>query len=195
MRSTRLLVLLAPLALAGCFGGGKVPAELLTLAPAVPPSSLTTRSAAAGEAVTIDVPVTPKSLKSLRIPAQVGDTAIAYIKDAQWVDMPDRLFQQLLSETLKRTTNRVVLDPHQASLDPGVRVTGELDRFGFDTAEGAAVVRYDAALTAGGGGRVETRRFEAREPSDGTKASVGPALNRAANRVAGDVAAWIANRN
>ena len=190
-RPRLLLPLAAALALAGCFGGGKVPATLLTLAPAAPPPSDMARSANSGETVTIDVPVTPKSLKSLRVPAQTGDTAIAYIKDAQWVDLPERLFQQLLSETLKRTTNRVVLDPHQSSLDPGVKVTGLLDRFGFDAAEGAVVVRYDAALSTTGGNRVETRRFEAREPSDGTKDSVGPALNRAANKVAADVAAWI----
>ena len=56
---------------------------------------------------------------------------------------------------------------------------------------GRQVVRYDAALSTTGGNRVETRRFEAKEPSDGTKDSVGPALNRAANKVAADVAAWI----
>ena len=39
--------------------------------------------------------------------------------------------------------------------------------------------------------QVETRRFEAREPADGTASTVGPALNTAANRVAGDVAQWI----
>ncbi|MEA3081622.1 MAG: cholesterol transport system auxiliary component, partial [Sphingomonadales bacterium] len=39
--------------------------------------------------------------------------------------------------------------------------------------------------------RVETRRFTATAPSDGTAASVGPALNRAANQVALDVAKWI----
>lgn len=182
------------LPLAGCLGGGKVPPILLTLAPeAVAPATMV-RSAAAGETVTIDDPVTPKSLKVLRIPAQVGDTAIAYVKDAQWVDLPAKLFQQLLSETVKRTTNRVVLDPRQSSLDPGLRVTGLLDRFGYDAASGGVVVRYDAALSATAGARVETRRFEAREPSDGTKASVGPALNRAANRVATDVAAWIGSK-
>ena len=53
------------------------------------------------------------------------------------------------------------------------------------------VIRYDGAVSRDGGTRVETRRFEAREPSDGTAATVGPALNAAANRVATDVAGWI----
>ncbi len=194
MRLVRLLpTVLCALALSGCLGGGKVPASLLTLASEAPPSADLSRSAGAGETISIDVPVTPKSLKSVRIPAQTGDTAIAYIKDAQWVDTPDRLFQQLLSETLKRTTNRVVLDPRQASLDSGLRVTGELNRFGYDVSAGVVMVRFDAAL-ATAGGRLQTRRFEAREPAAGDVATVGPALNRAANRVATDVAAWIGSQ-
>ena len=44
-----------------------------------------------------------------------------------------------------------------------------------------------------GGTRVETRRFEATVPSDGSAASIGPALNRAANEVATKVATWIGN--
>ena len=191
MRIRPLLPLAVALALGGCFGGAKVPAVLLTLSPEAPPAADMNRSAGAGETVTVDVPVTPKALKSLRVPAQVGDTAIAYIKDAQWVDMPDRLFQQLLSETLKRSTNRVVLDPRQSSLDPGLKVSGLLDRFGYDAGAGAAVVRFDAALAAPAGNRVETRRFEASEAAAGDSATVGPALNRAANKVARDVAAWI----
>ena len=50
------------------------------------------------------------------------------------------------------------------------------------------IVRYDGALSTAGGTRVETRRFEARVPADGTAATVGPALNQAANQVAIEVA-------
>ena len=57
-----------------------------------------------------------------------------------------------------------------------------------------AVVRYDASLSTEGGARVETRRFEATAPSDGTATSIGPALNRAANQVAQGVAQWIGSR-
>ena len=47
------------------------------------------------------------------------------------------------------------------------------------------------SLSTAGGNRVDTRRFTATAPADGTAASVGPALNRAANQVALDVAKWI----
>jgi cholesterol transport system auxiliary component len=53
------------------------------------------------------------------------------------------------------------------------------------------VVTYDGSLSTAGGSRVETRRFTATAPADGTAATVGPALNRAANQVALDIAKWI----
>jgi cholesterol transport system auxiliary component len=66
-----------------------------------------------------------------------------------------------------------------------------LQRFGYDQASGEVIVRYDAAKSAAGGARVDTRRFEARAPATGDAATVGPALNQAANRVALEVAGWI----
>jgi cholesterol transport system auxiliary component len=53
------------------------------------------------------------------------------------------------------------------------------------------IVQYDAALSTAGGTRVDTRRFTATVPADGTAGSVGPALNEAANQVAGEIAKWI----
>ena len=109
----------------------------------------------------------------------------------QWVDTPDRLFQALVEETVRRMTNRVVLDPNQSTLDPGLVVTGQLNRFGYDSQQGVVVVQYDASLATQGGTHVETRRFEATAPADGTAATVSPALNTAANQVAHQVAQWI----
>jgi cholesterol transport system auxiliary component len=191
----------APVALAlslsacgGLLGGGaKTPPWLLTLTPqAAAPESIS-RSAGPGEAVTIDLPVVPKEVKTNRVPVHSGPTAIAYVKDLTWVDTPDKLFQDLLTETVTRTTSRVVLDPNQSTIDPGVTISGNLTRFGYDAQEGMVVVRYDAALVRAGGKAVATRRFEAREPASGTAASVAPAINAAANRVALDVAQWIGN--
>ena len=189
-----LVLALGGCSLGGFLGGGKPPASLLTLAPEAPAPAEYSRTANAGQAVTVSTPVIGKELRTPRIPVQVTPTDVQYVTDAQWVDTPDRLFQSLLAETIRRTTNRVVLDPRQATLDPGLLVTGELHSFGYDTATGMAVVRYDASLSTEGGARVETRRFEATAPSDGTAASVGPALNRAANQVAQGVAQWIGSR-
>ncbi|MDP9422957.1 MAG: ABC-type transport auxiliary lipoprotein family protein [Pseudomonadota bacterium] len=195
-----MLRLVAPVALAlalsacmgGLLGGGaKTPSWLLTLTPQAPAPASIARTAAPGEAVTIELPVVPREIRNNRVPVHSGPIAIAYVQDLTWVDTPDKLFQDLLSETVTRTTNRVVLDPNQSTLDPGVTVTGNMSRFGYDAQEGMVVVRYDAAMTRAGGTAVATRRFEAREPADGTASSVAPAINAAANRVAIEVAQWV----
>jgi cholesterol transport system auxiliary component len=186
-------------ALSGCsvsslLGGGsssKPPATLQTLTAEVPDPGAIARTAAAGQAVTVAIPAMSKELKTLRVPVQLTPTDVQYVSNFRWIDTPDRLFQQLLEETIRRTTNRVVLNPMQSSLDPGMTVSGEIGRFGYDASTGQVVVTYDAAL--GGGNRVETRRFTANAPADGTAGTVGPALNRAANQVAQDVAKWIGN--
>ena len=181
------------LSLSGCalLGGGKAPAWLLALTPEAPAPADLTRVGSAGNTVTINVPVIAKELRTTRVPVQLGPTAVQYVENLNWVDTPDRLFQALLSETVRRTTNRVVLDGKQTALDPGMLVTGQLNRFGFDESAQAVIVQYDAARSAGGGAQVETRRFEAQVPATGDAASVAPALNRAANQVALEAAAWI----
>jgi cholesterol transport system auxiliary component len=196
----KLLRVVLPLAIAaalgGCSlggllgGGGKTPPTLLRLTPEATPVVIQ-RSAAAGEAMTVAVPVISKELRTTRVPAQVGPYDVQYIENLQWVDTPDRLFQDLLAETVTRTTNRVVLDPNQSALDPGITVSGNLSRFGFDAQEGMVIVRYDAAMARAGGTGVTTRRFEAKEPADGTASSVAQGINAAANRVAIDVAQWV----
>ena len=192
LRVTAAAALALSLAACALLGGGpKPPPYLLTLAPSAAMPASVNRSANAGEAVTIETPVIPKELRGVRVPAFAGPTAVAYIKGIQWVDTPDRLFQDLLQETVLRTTSRVVVDPKQSTLDPGLIVTGQLSSFGYEAGEGSVIVRYDAALATAGGTRVETRRFEARAPADGTAATVGPALNTAANQVALQVAQWI----
>lgn len=187
-----LAIGLSACSLGGLLGGGKTPPTLLTLVPQAAEQGEMARSASAGEAVTISIPVIAKELRTVRVPAQVSHTEVAYIEDLQWVDTPDRLFQNLLAETVRRTTGRVVLDPKQAVLDPGVVVSGQLHRMGYDAAEQAVIVRFDGALSAAGGTRVETRRFEAIVPAAGDAASVGPALSQAANQVALEAASWIA---
>jgi cholesterol transport system auxiliary component len=194
--------LVAPIALGltvgGCSlgglmgGGGKPPATLLTLTPSAPDPGQIARAANAGQAVTIAVPVVAKELRTVRVPVQATPTDIQYVANLQWVDTPDHLFQQLVAETVRRTTDRVVLDPHQATLDPGLLVSGTLQKFGYDAVSGQVIVQYDGALSTTGASRVETRRFTATVPADGTALTVGPALNQAANQVAVDVAKWIA---
>ena len=178
--------------LGGLLGGGaKAPTTLLDLTPEAANPGQITRTVNAAQAVTIGVPVVAKELRTVRVPVQVSPTDVQYVADLQWIDTPDRLFQALVAETVRRTTSRVVLDPQQAALDPGLFVTGELQHFGYDAQTGQVIVTYDGTLSTEGGTRVEARRFTATAAADGTAATVGPALNRAANQVATEVARWI----
>jgi cholesterol transport system auxiliary component len=172
-------------------GGGKPPLYLQTLTPEAADPGAITRTANAGQAVTVAVPIVPKELHTVRVPVQVSATDIQYVTGLQWVDTPDHLFQRLVAETIRRTTHRVVLDTALTTLDPGLLLSGQLQRFGYDARTGQVIVEYDGALSTMGGSRVDTRRFVATVPADGTAGSVGPALNRASNQVAADVAKWV----
>ena len=197
MKLLRLaLPIAAAAALGGCSlggllgGGGKTPPSLLRLTPEAQPVAIQ-RTAGAGETVTVAVPVIPKELRTTRVPAQISPYDVQYVENLQWVDTPDRLFQGLVAETLRRRTSRVVLDPKMTTLDPGLVVNGQLNRFGFDEPSSSVIVEYDAALSRAGGTAVETRRFTASVPATADPASLTPALNRAANQVALDLAGWI----
>jgi len=191
-----LAPVIAAAALAGCSlssltgGGGKPPVVLQTLTPEAADPGAMTRSAAAGQAVTIETPVIANELRTVRVPVQLSATDVQYVTNLQWVDTPDKLFQNLVEETVRRTTNRVVLNPNQTGIDPGVVVRGQLSRFDYNAQTGQVDVAYDATMSATGA-EVQTRRFVATVPADGTGPSVGSALNRAANQVATEVAQWI----
>jgi cholesterol transport system auxiliary component len=191
LASIALAGALGACSLGGLMGGGKAPTTLQTLTPEAADPGPMARTVNAGQAVTIGTPSVPKELRSVRVPVQLNATDIQYVTNLQWVDTPDRLFQDLLAETVRRTTSRVVLDSHQTALDPGLVVSGALQRFGYDAASGQVVVVYDGSLSTQGGSHVEARRFTASAPSDGSAASVGQALNHAANQVALEVAKWI----
>jgi cholesterol transport system auxiliary component len=195
-RFLKLVPILALAGLGGCSvggllgGGGKAPTTLQTLTPEEPDPGNISRSAAAGQALTIETPIISSELRTLRVPVQISPTDVQYITDLRWVDTPDRLFRNLLEAVVQRTTDRVVLDPNLSGLDPGATLQGQLEQFGYDAQRQQVVVAYDCTL-AQAGGAVQTRRFVASAPSDGTAASVGPALNHAANAVALDVAKWV----
>ena len=192
MTQRPLVVLAAALALSGCFSfGSKPPPTLMRLTADQTLAAGTTRTSTTEQAITVVVPVLPEELQTPRVPVRTGDTAVSYIKNAQWIDTPDTLFARLIGETISARTGRVVLDPKQFTFDPGTRLTGTLQSFGFDADTSEAVVIYDAVLGRGAEA-VEARRFEARVPVPVIDASTAPvALNTAANMVAAEVAAWV----
>ena len=182
-----------PLALAGCInlglGSAKVPPALLTLTPAHAPADGMTASGRPDRALTVMEPVAEARLAVVRVPVTVDASRVAYLRGAQWVERPSRLFQHLLSETLRARDKRLVIEGD--SVAHGPTLGGRLIDFGYDAGSRAAVVRFDATRTQDDG-TIATRRFEASVPGVAPDANaVGHALNDAANQVAGAVADWM----
>lgn len=193
-RSLKLLpITLALLPLSGCISlVGKPPAMLLTLASSAAPAVGTTLDSRTAKTITVLVPVVPAALAGQRVPVMTGATSIAYVKGAIWSEPPARLFARLMADTVAAKTGRVVLSNQQSFADPGARLAGELRVFGVDAGSSQAVVAFEGTLVRDGQKTFEKRRFEAREPVGAvTPEAAGAALNRAANRVAAEVADWI----
>ena len=193
MKSTIKLAALAPaLLLGGCLSfGGEAPDSLLTLTPtAMVPAGAGAPMSQSNAIALVEFGST-KAIDVTRVPVQVTDTELAYLQDAVWVDRPARLFGQLVAETIRSRSGRVVVDGDDPGVNATDRLHGSLRSFGYDARSREAVVVFDAVRN-GDGSAVVSRRFEARvavaEPEAGF---VGPALNRAANQVAGEVAEWI----
>ena len=192
VRAGALGALAALLALPGCISlGGKVPDQLLTLTPAATATTGSSTSGNFNDAIAVLDPGTPRELDVQRIPVQVNDTQIAYLKDATWVEKPARLFRELLSETIRAGGSRLVIGGADEQYAAATKLTGQLLAMGYDARTQSVVVRYEAVL-ARPGGNVRTRRFESAVPGVAPRADqVGPAINQAANEVATQVAQWI----
>ncbi|WP_234029640.1 ABC-type transport auxiliary lipoprotein family protein [Erythrobacter sp. THAF29] len=192
-----VLVGAGALALSGCLSlGAEPPESLLTLSPSASPvagagaSASTEDNARAIAVLPID---TPAKLDVTRVPVMVSDTELAYLQEAFWVEKPARLFRRLLGDTLRARGNTLVLDNDDTPILAAQTLRGTLREMGYDAATSSVVVRYDAVRT-NADGTVTSRRFEARESGVlAEAASVGPALNRAANTVAGEVAEWMSS--
>ena len=120
-----------------------------------------------------------------------SDATLAYLEEAYWVDKPTALFQRLLAETIRAGGNRLVVDGGDAEYAARTQLSGQLVDMGYDAVTGSAVVTFDAMLSQSDG-TIRTQRFSASESGVVAEAEfVGPALNRAANRVAAEIADWV----
>lgn len=176
-------------------GGNAPPVDAVLTLTAAPPAAAAVPaglvSVDVGRAVTIETPAVPGALRTLRIPVTVSDTAIQYVRAAQWSEQPARLFRRLLADVVQ-AEGIPVLDQRSSGQLGGRRLTGELLAFGVDVRDAPVVrIRYDATLSGPDG--IRQRRFEREAPLarvDGQTAAA--ALNAAANALAADVARWLA---
>jgi len=182
----------ALLALAGCISlGAKVPEQLLNLtATSTAPAGASASGTSATALTVLDIHA-PQELDVTRVPVRINGSSLAYLKDAQWVEKPSRLFERLLSDTIRAKGTRLVVSGTDLEYAAATKLSGTLSAMDFDPARGAVVVRFDAVMQTGER-QIRTKRFEgvvsgvAAEPGP-----VGEALNRAANDVAGQVADWV----
>ena len=180
-------------ALGACvsFGASEPPPSLLTLSADQKLSAGAMQSGPQTGSLVVALPAAPQKLNTSRVPVQTSGTGIAYLKDAVWVDKPARLFQDLLSETIAAKNGRLVLTATEAGGNAQTYITGELVNFGLDGPSLTVTVTYDAVKMTEDK-PVEKKRFEASgkvfaaEPE-----AVGEGLNKAANKVAADVALWV----
>ena len=193
LRMVRTAAPLAALALlGGCLSfGPKAPKQLIALMPAATaPAGAVTQGRMADALIVLD-PDADRRLDVLRIPVQVDDSTVAYLKDATWAERPARQFRRLLAETIRARSGRLVVEGEDAEIAGKDLLSGRLLDMGYDARSQSVVIRYDA-LREGPDGAVRTRRFEEIVPgvsADGK--AVGAALNRAANSVAAQVAEWV----
>ena len=191
------LTLAVLLAVAGCGplvqigGNNAAPPMLLTLhadaVPGAPPAAV-----AQTATLLVLTPLPSGALQTLRLPVATRDTELQYLTGAGWSEQPNRLFRRVLADTIA-ASGTVVVDGAQRSPGAGRTLAGNLIDFGLDVRAAPVVrVRYDATLTTGAASEVKVRRFEATAvPASQTPGDVAAALNDAANKVAGEVAAWV----
>lgn len=188
--ATLLVAACGPIVQVG--GNDKPPPQLLTLRATAAPVAA---PAAKPATVMVVVPAATGALQTLRLPVAVGDVELQYLAGATWSEQPNRLFRRLLADTLA-AAGLVIIDPRGPSPRADMTLSGTLVDFGLDVRNGAAPqvqVRYDAVLNASDGALIAAKRFDAAQPvASQSSTVVGAALNDAANRVAADVAVWVA---
>jgi len=187
--------LLAPVlfaSLSGCISfGGKPPKALLSLTSDAKVPVDQGKLVRDGDAISVAPPALPAALRNQRV-AVLTNGAFAYLPKAAWVDTPSQMFRSLLAETIEAKTGRFVPDQRNPAITPDTRLGGTLSAFQLLGGQGRVLIIFDASLAKSGSDQLRIRRFEATSPvADENAASVSAALNRAANAVASDVAAWV----
>lgn len=188
--------LIAAVLLAGCvsIGGGKTPDRLIALTPESTAPAGNIGAGTVAEALVVLTPDTDRRLDVQRVPVQVDDATIAYLKDAIWVERPARQFRRLLAETIRARGNRLVVESSDIETGGRVTLSGRLLEMGYDSPTRSVIVRYDATRRDPDG-KLEAQRFEAIMPDVAPDVrAVAPALNQAANDVARQVSDWLVGK-
>lgn len=189
---------LAPLAmlalLSGCIsigGGSEPPEQLITFTPREMAPAGDASSGAITDAIMVFEPEVEDRLDVNRVPVRIDASGVAYLKNATYVDRPARLFQSLLAETLRARSDRLVISGEDPGVKVRTRVYGHIIEAGYDAPNSTVSFVYDAVAVAPDG-TVRQRRFISEAAGVPAEAAfVAPALNEAANDIAGQIAGWV----
>lgn len=179
--------------LSGCVSlGGEAPVSMLTISADASVTAGVSKSGLAKDALVVLTPEVPRKLDTNRVPVQIDAGNVAYLKDSVWTDKPAILLQQLLMETLAAKNGTLILSEVETAGKAENYLSGQLVEFGVDARGMEAVAIFDA-VRIHKGSPIEKRRFEAREGLAKIEpGQAGEALNIVANKLAGDIAAWLA---
>ena len=131
MAKMRMMLPILALALSGCISfGGKAPGQLFGLTPAHVAPAGAMASGSLADAIVVLEPQTDQRLAVQRVPVQVDDASIAYLKDAMWVERPARLLRSLLAETIRAKGTRLVIEGSAADTGGKIRLSGRLLEMG-----------------------------------------------------------------
>ena len=100
-----MVALAAVLALSGCLGGGKVPAQLLNLTPTANAAAGAAASGTSESALAVVDITAPEKIDVARVPVVMNGSSLAYLKDAQWVERSVRAMVR--SGRCERQTSRL----------------------------------------------------------------------------------------
>lgn len=199
LRPRRLrAAILAPamlLALSGCLSlGPKVPDQLINFTPREVAAPGASSEGAVTDAIFVFEPEVEDRLDVNRVPVQIDATSVAYLENATYVDRPSRLFQHLVAETLRARRGGLVVEGEDPGINVRTRLYGRLVEAGYDARTSSVTVTYDAVAVAPDG-TMRQRRFGSTIPGIAAEAAaVAPAMNEAANNVAGEVSSWLIGR-
>lgn len=182
----------ASLTLGACVSlGSKAPAQLISLSAESPAPVGAIGQGKLSDAVVILDPTTDRRLDVQRVAVQVDDVNVAYLKDAAWVERPARQFRQLLAEVIRAKGKRLVLEENDELIGAKLVLSSRLNDMGYDARSQSVIVRLDAVRQQADGTMI-SQRFESRISGIPPKNElIAPALNRAANDVARQVADWV----
>lgn len=171
--------------------GAEPPEQLITLTPAAKAPAGSASEGTIDSAIIVFEPEVEDRLDVKRVPVQIDASSLAYLQNAFYVDRPARLFQSLLAETLRVTSGRLVIQGTDPGLPRRTRLYGKLVEMGYDAQAMSVTVTFDA-VRVDPEGKINAQRFSSTVPGISADAAyVAPALNNAANEVAGSVAEWM----